>query len=141
MIRAMISFMSGFREFRGEDLNQNFSLVGAMNSVETDITAHAGGTQAAAYQLSKLLNVVTIVATNDDSVKLPSSLRMTPGQEVWIENRDASQNIKVFGEGTDTINGIATATGIAQAALTTAVYKFIGRSTAGVGDWTQLLGA
>ena len=40
---------------------------------QTNITAHAGGGQAAAYQLTKKRNKVTVVATEADSIKAPDA--------------------------------------------------------------------
>lgn len=87
-------------------------------SVETGITAAAGGTQAAARQLLAAYSVVSTVATAADSVKL---LPAVPGIEMIVVN-DGLNSMQVFGSGTDTINGVATATGVAQAPGTTVRY-------------------
>lgn len=84
-----------------------------LGSVESGITATAGGNQATARQLANRINRLSVVATNADSVKLPLG---DIGMEVLIIN-DGAANAQVFGSGTDTIDGIATATGVA---LTTA---------------------
>jgi hypothetical protein len=76
------------------------------------LTAHAGGGQGSALALTALINRVTTVATAADSVKLPTS---TPGLEITIINSGANR-MQVFGAGTDTINGVATATGVSQLA-------------------------
>jgi pyruvate/2-oxoacid:ferredoxin oxidoreductase alpha subunit len=88
-------------------------------SVETGITAAAGGTQAGARALTKTINHVTTVATAADSVKLPSS---EVGMVIHVVNGAAANSMQVFGAGTDTINDVATATGVAQAAGKSATY-------------------
>jgi hypothetical protein len=77
-------------------------------SVGNALTAHAGGTQAAALALTKQFNFISVCATAGDSVRLPASVA---GMSVFIWNGGAAA-AQVFGAGTDTINGIATATGV-----------------------------
>lgn len=86
--------------------------------VTTGITAHAGGGQTLATALGAGMNNVTTVATIADSVKLPAS---TAGDYVIVIN-SAANAMQVFGSGTDTINGVATATGISQAGKMIYVY-------------------
>ena len=50
----------------------NFQDDGNYYGKEINITAFAGGGQANAYELSKKVNVVTICANGNDSVKLPT---------------------------------------------------------------------
>jgi hypothetical protein len=88
-------------------------------SVTDAITAHAGGGQASATALTTGLNRVTVVATAADSVRLPAS---AAGLEVWIVN-DTANAMQVFGASTDTINNVATATGVSVAAGKTVVYR------------------
>lgn len=77
------------------------------------VTAFNGGGQASATALTQQVNrVTTTVATAPpyDSVKLPAA---TAGAMVIVVN--ATNNpIQVFGNGTDTINAAAAATGITQ---------------------------
>lgn len=89
--------------------------------IEPAITAHAGGTQAAAFALSptKFVHQVDTVASGNDSVRLPASVA---GQMHVVINNAASNSLQVFGAGTDTINNIATATGVAQAAGISGLY-------------------
>lgn len=82
------------------------------------ITAHAGGGQGSATQLWQTNNNVTTVASAADSVKLLPSF---PGAHQTVTNSGANA-MQVFGAGTDTINGVATATGVSQAAGVTVVY-------------------
>lgn len=74
------------------------------------ITAFAGGGQTSATQLANEVNRVTTVATAGDSVMLPPSL---PGLSIAVIN-GASKAMQVYGAGTDTINGVATGTGVSQ---------------------------
>ena len=79
-----------------------------------NITAHAGGGQAAATVLGAALNRVTTIASAADSVALPAAVG---GQSITVVNA-SSNSMQLFGAvGTsDTINGTAGATGIAVAA-------------------------
>lgn len=81
-----------------------------LESYADALTAFAGGGQASALALTAQTNRITTVASVDDSVKLPVS---QPGLEVTVVNAGANP-MRVFGAGTDTINGVATATGIRQ---------------------------
>lgn len=95
----------------GDDIN---NIVAQLNSSEVGITAKAGGGQALAYQLKAACNIVSVVATANDSVKLPKGIN---GLEVWVRNADAADSMQVFTYGTGTINGTdGVATGVAQAA-------------------------
>lgn len=90
------------------------------------VTAFSGGGQASATPLTAMFNRVSTVAAVGDSVRLPAS---APGLEVMIVNRGAN-SCQVFGAGTDTINGIATATGVSQGVATAALY-----TCAVTGNW------
>lgn len=90
-------------------------------SVKTGITAFAGGGQTNAVTLTAQSNSVDTVATAADSVKLPAPSYV--GQVVHVLNNAASNSMQVYGSGTDTINGVATATGVAQAAGKHAIYQ------------------
>lgn len=82
------------------------------------ITARAGGGQALATQLTAQTSRVTVVATAGDSVKLPAS---APGLELMLINHGANP-MQVFGSGTDTIDDIATATGVSQMQNSLVIY-------------------
>jgi hypothetical protein len=90
-----------------------------IHSFASGLTAHAGGMQTSALQLTAYYNNVTTVATAADSVKLPASVA---GLEVIVSNSAASNAMQVFGLGTDTINSVAAATGVSQPAGTTMRY-------------------
>lgn len=87
-------------------------------SAQTALTAHAGGGQASALQLSAQFNRVSTVATAADSVALPVS---SAGMWVAIAN-DGASSMQVFGVTPDTINNVATATGVALPAGHAAIY-------------------
>lgn len=72
------------------------------------VTARAGGGKALATALAYGMNRITICATAADSVLLP---RAADGAEVLVVN-DGAAAAQVFGGGTDTIDGIATGTGV-----------------------------
>lgn len=114
------------------DLNGNLYL----RNLVTGLTAHAGGGQASATPLTGQYNSVDTVATGADSVALP--LPTEVGQLIVVVNNTAA-SMQVFGSGTDTINGVATATGVAHAAGKTAVYIAASKGTAA--NWFRLLSA
>lgn len=87
-----------------------FSAGIAVDSVTNAITAHAGGGQGSSVALTSQVNGVTVCATAGDSVHLPPS---TPGTVVYVVNTGATA-CQVYGGGTDTINGVVTATGISM---------------------------
>lgn len=77
-------------------------------STTTGITAHAGGGQANAVQLTTEFNEVTVVATSGDSVKLPSAVA---GLAITIKN-NGSEALAVFPFLGDSIN-----TGVVNASV------------------------
>jgi hypothetical protein len=84
------------------------------------ITAHAGGGQASATALTTGINFVGTIVTAADSVKLATTA--TPGIVQIVANGSASNAMQVFGLGTDTINGIATGTGVSVPAGKTGIF-------------------
>lgn len=89
-----------------------------IESATDSIAAFAGGGQSSAVQLKSEMNRITTVATAGDSVKLPPSIA---GLTIIIENA-AANPAQVYGAGTDTINGVATATGVSQMASSVVIY-------------------
>ncbi len=87
-------------------------------SAVDSITAHAGGGQTNATLLTGQTSRVTTVATAGDSVMLPVS---APGLEVMVINHGANP-MQVYGSGTDTIDDIATATGVSQMQNSLVIY-------------------
>lgn len=93
---------------------------GAPISATDAITAHAGGGQASATQLTSSINHVTVSGGGGaDSVKLPVAFA---GEGPVSITNDTANTIQVFGAGTDTINNVATATGVTQGAGVTTLY-------------------
>lgn len=80
------------------------------DTAATALVAHSGGGQASATVLTADINEVTTVAAAADSVKLPAS---APGLRITAINQGANP-MQVFGNGTDTINGVAFGTGVSQ---------------------------
>jgi len=60
---------------------------------EGGITAHAGGGQGDAYQLTKKVNLITTCATEDDSVKLPALDADKVGDFVIMKNTGAQKAV------------------------------------------------
>lgn len=98
----------------------NYSAIGGFLPTGLDaVTAHAGGGQGSAVALTNTVNHVTVVATTADSVKLVPAF---PGFFQIVTN-DTANNMQVFGSGTDTINNVATGTGVVQNAGITTLYS------------------
>jgi hypothetical protein len=97
-----------------------------LESAQDLIIAHAGGGQAGAYQLATQTSRITTVATVGDSVQLPPS---APGLEVLVINHGANA-MQMYGNGTDTIDDQATATGVSQMANSLVIY-----TCAAAGAW------
>lgn len=103
--------------------------------VVTGITATPSGTQGTSILLSGSVNVVATVATIGDGVKLPLAVQ---GIAVMIANT-AANACQVFGSGTDTINAAATAVGVSQGGVSSAIYYCV--SSAPAGNWRRVLSA
>ncbi len=90
-------------------------------SVQDSIVARAGGGQALATPLSNEVNRITTVATAGDSVALPAAVA---GLTVIVINHGAN-DVQVYGNAAalDTINDIATATGVRQMVSSEVIYS------------------
>lgn len=109
----------------GSDDGTALTLTTLLAENATDnITAHAGGGQANATALATEINRVTTVATAGDSAKLPLSVA---GLTIIVINH-GSNPMQVYGSGTDTIDDVATATGVSQMQGSVTIYTC---STAG----------
>ena len=87
-----------------------------------DSLTAVGTTQGGALALTNVLNRVstsTATAAPFNGVSLPASVA---GMQVTVENSSANP-IQVYGAGTDTINGVATATGVAQGVNVVATFN------------------
>lgn len=100
-----------------------------LSKFSSGLTAHAGGGKTNALQLTGQMASVGTVATAADSVKLPPA---TAGTSYNLAN-DGAFSMQVFGQGTDTINNVATATGVAQAAGVAGHYF-----CAKAGNWSRV---
>jgi len=118
--------------------NTNYEIVTALTaqqSVTDNITASTTNTQAGALALTSTFNNVTTVAVAANTVKLPLAVA-----GLWVAIRNGGANsMQVYGDGTDTINAVATATGVAQAAATSALYFCT--TPAPAGKWFRVLSA
>ncbi len=118
--------------------NTNYEIVTALTaqqSVTDGITASTTNTQAGALALTSTFNNVTTVAVAANTVKLPLAVA-----GLWVAIRNSAANsMQVYGDGTDTINAVATATGVAQAATTSALYFCT--TSAPAGKWFRVLSA
>ncbi len=93
------------------------SFTGLVTNSSADTLTALGTNQGTALQLTKQFNRVTVGASTT-GVLLPLAVA---GVFVEVTNSVAN-SIHVYGAGTDTINGIATATGIVQPPGTSFVY-------------------
>ncbi len=103
---------------KSESQNENFKVGFLIESSIDNITAFAGGGQAGAILLGAEVNRITTVATIGDSVKLPPSIA---GLSIIVINHGGKQ-AQVYGSGTDTVNDVATATGVPQMNGSTTLY-------------------
>ncbi len=119
----------------GTEPVQGYSVLG-VNDIATTlpaiagITAFASGGQTNATQLSGSVNTVSTASAANASVKLTPCVA---GRQQTVANLGANA-IQVFGTSPNTINGVATGTGVAQAAGKIATYVCTGS-----GNWTRLL--
>jgi hypothetical protein len=94
-------------------------LTGTLGGTTSGITSGAVQTQAGATPLTTYLNLVSTNAAAGNGVLLPPS---SQGAEAVIVNATANA-LQVYGTAPDTINGVATATGISQQANSIATYR------------------
>lgn len=90
-------FVPGYRLINGEKLND--AIAKDQVSSQDGITAHSGGGQANAYQLTAVISRITTVAVANDSVKLMAAV---PGQSITVDN-DGANTLAVYPSGTDQI--------------------------------------
>ena len=124
-------------------LDSTLAVAGALSAgaalsvaLETGLTAHAGGGQGSALALSatKVVHNVATVGTAADSVALPAATGS--GKLHFVKNSAAANSLQLFGAGTDTIDGVATGTGVAIAAGKARLLVDIAS-----GAWVSLYGA
>ena len=105
--------------------------VGWLPSV-TGYVAQADGTKANATELGYGISGIVTVAGAADSVLLPPAY---PGAVCIVVNTVATA-IQVFGQGSDTVSGVATGTGVSQAASKADIYVCYD-----TGAWWQIISA
>jgi hypothetical protein len=89
-------------------------------SVQTGIVAFAGGLQPSAVPLTAQNCFIATVATAGDSVMLPPA---QAGMEITVVNQSATlTGPKVWGNGSDSINGTPGPTSISQAPSTVLIF-------------------
>lgn len=97
----------------------NWTITGfLLESYAEGITAFAGGGQTNATQLSAEVNRITTVATAGDSVKLPVA---SPGLTIMVINK-AAKPMQVFAATGETIDDVASATGVTQMQNSVVIY-------------------
>lgn len=130
-----------------DNLSQFRYLIGT--NQEDTITAFAGGGQTSAYALTAQQSRVSVVASGNDSVKLPKLGVQTPAEGnpgcvgmIMLVRNDGANSMQVFGATPDTINGVATGTGVAVGAGKSALFwAHSYNQTTNVGAWMMLLSA
>jgi hypothetical protein len=129
------AFIVGKGLQEGGDLQK---MANQLYDTEANITAQADGTKANATRLNAVHNHIGTVAGAADSLLLPPGY---VGLEITIANFGGAA-AQVFGSGSDTIDGIATATGVSQADNTVASYRCYKQDpTTGIANWFSLQGA
>ena len=108
-------------------------LVPRVASGADNLTAHAGGTQAAGLQLTAQWNRITTVGTAADSVVLPVS---APNMDVIVMNAAAANSANVFPASGDTINALG-----ANNAFALAANKAVHFYCVTAGQWHAILTA
>ena len=127
-------FTRGRQLAEGSDLDKLSLMIGGSG---VPLTAHAGGGKALATPITSTNAIVGTVATAADSVILPQGYA---GLRVFVIN-DGAAAMQVFGAGTDTINDVATATGVSHAQNLAALYVCVSAVPGGAARWFRLLSA
>lgn len=91
------------------NLNLSVNGIDEFLTATNGITAHAGGGQANATQLSSEINRVITVATIFDSVKLPSAIA---GKRCIVINSAALNACNIYPKSGESINALSTNTAI-----------------------------
>jgi len=118
----------------GQQLFDPMVAAGGGGHSYSTVTATAGGTRGAATRLPASVNRIAVCATAGDSVSLPAA---TGGQWLGVYNAGAAA-CQVFADppSRDTINGVASATGVSLPAGKSAWF-----CSAGPGVWFWVLSA
>jgi hypothetical protein len=112
----------------------SIAAMGGGRSYASALTARAGGGRPNATKVTAAVNRITVCATAADSVSIPPAVG---GQVIYVVNNGASA-CQVFADPStsDTINGIAAATGVSLAAAKSATF-----ASPGPGIWYWNLSA
>lgn len=105
---------------------------------EYGLTAQADNSKENATRINACNSVVTVVAGAADSVLLPPGY---VGLEIFLVNAGAN-SMQVFGSGSDTIDAVATAVGVAHGNGLSGIYRCLNKNpTTGVAEWFRVLSA
>ena len=97
----------------GVGMHDLTSIINGNGFTGNSIAARAGGGRPLATPIAQAMTLIATVATANDSVALPPGVG---GQILWVVNGTATSAQIFAANGTsDTINGVAAATGIALA--------------------------
>lgn len=142
-----LTFVPGFRLPNGTDLNSLVDQINAaisggsgtisvanatvngwlIQSVANALTA-VGTTRANALALTKAINNITVTGSGT-GVVLPSAATVGIGGDVIVFNSDATNAAKVYGAGSDTIDGVAGATGVTLSNAKRCIYVCVAANT------------
>lgn len=100
------------------------------------MTARAGGGRANATKIDSMFCTVSTVASVGDSVVLPPISSFPGGALIICVTNTAANAMLVFADGSDTINGIAGATGVTQMGGSIVYYQMTKAAT-----WVAILGS
>ena len=92
-----------------------------LESAQDNITATAGGSKAAAFQINSQTSRITTVASIGDSVQLPSA---TPGLELIVINHGAN-SMQVFGNAADSLDDQSPFLGVSQMANSMVIFTCV----------------
>ena len=109
------------------DASGNILIAGQLyqSFVDSIVAQHTSPSQSTATAMTGMINRVITVTSANDAVKLPASVA---GLEVQVINHGANP-MQVYGAGTDTINDVATATGVSQMQGSSVVYSCVTAGT------------
>ena len=106
--------------------------------IKTGITAYSGGGQANAAELVAGVNVVSVVAAANDSVRLPA--KCAPGTEVTVRTTAATNALAVYPPTGGTINNAAANAVFTVTAQKGAILRCVDTTGAGL-TWIANLSA
>lgn len=121
----------------------------SLTTFEDGLTALAGGAKTGATPITGQLTRFSTVANSGDSgllpkigVQQPEEAKLGALGNIVVVRNDGANSMQVFGSGSDTINGVATGTGVAVGAGKTAIFipQAYTQST-NVGNWVMVLSA